>query len=447
MLLEFAISNYKCFTKEIVFKMTPSPKIQDLKYSILKAKHNKNIKALSSAVIYGPNASGKTNLIGAMEVLKSIVKRGHIRNEENESNSRNIAQYKLELIPNIKSRRNTPVKFRIKFICESYLVDYSLSIVLGRFLDLSTARKVAEEKLMINNKIVFLRKNNSLKIGSIESIIGKKYFADNFNKAAIKESAEHNLDEKELFLNSFKALYSNTFTSLILNWFEQNLYIIYNANTLKSYPEIEQKADDKEALAIDEEVNKAVSEFGFTGDILAYEKRGDSEETEPISIIRGKDKRAMVLNLEVFESYGTMRFANIFPLLREAMFYGNTIVIDEFDASLHPMALMSIINVFHNEDINKKGAQLIFNTHNPIFLNRNLFRRDEIKFVERNEESGVFEHYSLADFGTSGETSVRNTENYLNNYFVSKYGAIKDIDFTPVFERIMREGDSGDEKA
>ena len=58
---------------------------------------------------------------------------------------------------------------------------------------------------------------------------------------------------------------------------------------------------------------------------------------------------------------------------------------DEFDASLHPMALMSIVGAFHNDEINKKGAQLIFNTHNPIFLNKNIFRRDEIKFVDRDD--------------------------------------------------------------
>ena len=51
---------------------------------------------------------------------------------------------------------------------------------------------------------------------------------------------------------------------------------------------------------------------------------------------------------------------------------GATLIVDEFDASLHPMALMSIVGAFHNDEINKKGAQLIFNTHNPIFLNKNI---------------------------------------------------------------------------
>lgn len=58
---------------------------------------------------------------------------------------------------------------------------------------------------------------------------------------------------------------------------------------------------------------------------------------------------------------------NEFPLIIRALLNGATLVMDEFDASIHPMALMNIISIFHNDEINKKHAQLIFNTHNPIF--------------------------------------------------------------------------------
>ena len=61
---------------------------------------------------------------------------------------------------------------------------------------------------------------------------------------------------------------------------------------------------------------------------------------------------------------------------------GGTLVVDEFDTSIHPMAIMSLVNIFHNDEINVNHAQLVFNTHNPLFLDSNLYRRDEIKFVE-----------------------------------------------------------------
>lgn len=80
--------------------MIPAPKQHGLDYSILKEKvGKKNVKGLCSAVIYCPNASGKTNIIGAMDVLRSIVLRGNIRNAE-EQNSPNKAAYNLDLIPN-----------------------------------------------------------------------------------------------------------------------------------------------------------------------------------------------------------------------------------------------------------------------------------------------------------------------------------------------------------
>ena len=86
--------------------------------------------------------------------------------------------------------------------------------------------------------------------------------------------------------------------------------------------------------------------------------------------------------------------------------------------------------------MNKKKAQLIFNTQNPIYLNNNLFRRDEIKFVDRDKNGGSL--YSLSDFGTRG-TSARKGKNYMENYFVDKYGAIKNIDFSELFEKILKE--------
>ena len=88
-------------------------------------------------------------------------------------------------------------------------------------------------------------------------------------------------------------------------------------------------------------------------------------------------------------------------------------------------------------------AQLIFNTHNPIFLNSNLFRRDEIKFVERDDDTHDSVLYALSDFGTTGDKGVRKHEDYMSKYFISQYGAIKDIDFTPIFEEILCDEKEG----
>ena len=212
--------------------------------------------------------------------------------------------------------------------------------------------------------------------------------------------------------------------------------VIYRADSvqlIKRFSDPQQKA-----VYVEKTTDKAAKLFGINSNALGYVVSDDEAEAKLCSLFKdGKNHKTSAMAAELFESYGTIRFINMFPLVIRAILTGGTLVVDEFDASIHPMALMSIINIFHNDDINIHHAQLIFNTHNPIFLNSNLFRRDEIKFVERDDESHYSRLYSLSDFGTTGEKGVRKHADYMKNYFVSEYGAIKDIDFTPIFEEII----------
>jgi AAA15 family ATPase/GTPase len=437
MLLEFRTMNYKSFQEELIFSMTPAPKQKGLDFSILNEKiGSKTYKGLCSAVIYGPNASGKTNIIGAMEVFKHIILRGNIRNSD-DRNMPNAAVNTLELIPNSSNTEKLPVQFTIKFIESGLLFDYHISIEMGGFLDADYNRKVISESLLINEKLIFSR-NGELKFGDLKVI--KEYLVNEFedNAAGAKSLAKSNLNEEELFLmNGFKAMFSAKLVSIISNWLDNKFMVIYRADSLH----LIRKFSDtkKQTIYIEKTINEAAHAFGINSNALGYVVPEDDSEAKLCSIFKGKGK-STAMTAELFESYGTIRFVNMFPLVINALMNGGTLVVDEFDASLHPMALMSIINVFHNDDINKKKAQLIFNTHNPIFLNSNLFRRDEIKFVERSDETNLSTHYALSDFGTSGEKGVRKHEDYMKNYFISQYGAIKDIDFTSIFESLLNDG-------
>ena len=106
---------------------------------------------------------------------------------------------------------------------------------------------------------------------------------------------------------------------------------------------------------------------------------------------------------------------------------GGVFIIDEFDAALHPEIVKGIISLFNNQQYNHAGAQLIFSTHNPIYLNNKIFRRDQILFVEKDKTNYESTLYSLADFGS---VDVRNDENYLINYFKGKYSSLPFIDFS-----------------
>lgn len=440
MLLEFKTKNYKSFVEETVFSMTAAPKQTGLDYSLMKTKiKGKEIKGLSSSVIYGPNAAGKTNIIGAMDVFRAIVLRGNIRNSE-EKSSPNPASAALELIPNNSETEAKPVCFSVEFYEEDeeekFKIFYELRMDLGIFLDEGYPRKILSEQLLVNGESIFQR-SESLHFGNMKVI--QSYLSDvaEQNVDSISEIAKSSLNREELFLtNGFKLIFSPKFVKLISDWFTNKFMVIYRADSMQL---IKRFADPKKkAVYVEKTTDKAAKLFGINSNAVGYVISEDEPEAKLYSVFRDtKNKKSTAIAAEIFESYGTIRFINMFPLVIKAIQTGGTLVVDEFDASIHPMALMSIINVFHNDDINKHRAQLIFNTHNPIFLNSNLFRRDEIKFVERDDENHQSSLYALSDFGTSGDKGVRKHEDYMGKYFISQYGAIKDIDFTPIFEEVM----------
>ena len=443
-LLEFKTKNYKSFAEETSFSMMPAPKQTGLDYSLCKEKiKGKTVKGLCSSVIYGANASGKTNIIGAMDVFRAVVLRGNIKNSEDRS-SPNPASAVLELIPNNNLSEPQPVAFHADFVESGLRFVYNIAVDLGAFLDAQHERKIIEEKLTVNGEVIFTRADN-LYFGDFKII--KNYLADSVlnNKDTLIDIAKNSLIPEELFLvNGFKLIISNSLVKIITDWFMNKFMVIYRADSMELIQRFTESPS--KAIIIEETTNKAAKQFGINSNALGYIINDENSEERLCSIFKDINKKKnVVMPAEFFESYGTIRFINMFPLVIKAIRTGGTLVVDEFDASIHPMALMSMINIFHNDDINVKHAQLIFNTHNPIFLNSNLFRRDEIKFVERDDESHYSTLYSLSDFGTAGDNGVRKHEDYMKNYFVSRYGAIKDIDFTPIFEE-LNTSDGGTEK-
>lgn len=435
MLLEFQAKNYRSFQDALTFSMMPAPKQTGLDYSILSEKIGGTThKALSSAVIYGANASGKTNIIGAMDTLRSIILRGHINNAE-QTNTPNVASCILEMIPFNGAKEAAPVEFAIKFTEDGMLIEYHLSIMVGRFMERNYPREITYEQLVVNRKEVFTR-NSYLKLNlpAIRKHLNK---GTSKNSESIGEIAENSLSPDELFLtNGFKAIISKKLVATITDWFANKFMMIYQANSVQLTRKFVNPKEN--TIYIEKTLNEAAEAFGISSNALGFKASKSGEEAVLYSLFEQDDK-GMAIPADVFESYGTIRFINEFPLVIRALLTGAVLVVDEFDASIHPMVLMNIINIFHNDDINKKRAQLIFNTHNPIFLNSNLYRRDEIKFVERDDVTHGSTHYALSDFKTAGASGVRKGEDYMKNYFVSQYGAIKDVDFSPILEALTSQ--------
>ncbi len=134
-------------------------------------------------------------------------------------------------------------------------------------------------------------------------------------------------------------------------------------------------------------------------------------------VVENGEKKEYPLNY-FDESNGTKRLFTYGPVLKNALENGRTIIIDEIDNALHPAMTKSLIEMFQNPNINKNNAQLIFNTHEISLLDLNLFRRDQIYFVEKNNKTGVSDLYSLDEF------SPRKSENIQKGYLQGRYGAM-----------------------
>ena len=118
------------------------------------------------------------------------------------------------------------------------------------------------------------------------------------------------------------------------------------------------------------------------------------------------------------ESMGTQIVFCFIPFIMDALNNKKVVIVDELDKSLHPYLVEMIVGMFNDPDINKSGAQLIFNTHDTNLLKLNILRRDQIWFTEKDDSNGISDLYPLSDF------SVRKTENVEKGYMLGRYGAV-----------------------
>ena len=190
--------------------------------------------------------------------------------------------------------------------------------------------------------------------------------------------------------------------------------------------------DSKELEDIDfpesmpEELKNALSQFIH----LLSDTTSDSEnklrmgEVKAISQHIGKNKKGesglFTLGLDD-ESDGTRRLMFLAPAIESVLNNGGLLIVDEIERELHPMLVDFIVAKFQSKETNKTGAQLIFTTHNTELMNMELLRKDQFYFVDKDNEDGVSELYSISDFGT------KTSENIRKGYIAGKYGAIPEV--------------------
>ena len=155
----------------------------------------------------------------------------------------------------------------------------------------------------------------------------------------------------------------------------------------------------------------------------AQKKEKTEKENNRIEVFTKHVVEEYEAELNLFdESSGTKKLFGLLPFIAKSLLNGTTLVIDELDAKIHPVLLRYLIMTFSNMEKNKKGAQLIFTSHDLSTMNSDVFRRDEIWFVakEKRQNSKL---YFLVEFKNEKGEAVRKDAKFDKQYLEGKYGA------------------------
>ena len=364
-------------------------------------------KLLKSAVIYGANSSGKSNLIKAMAFMKDTVMNSSKMNSTDKFNT-------TPFLLNTESREEASYFELVFFRLGAY---YRYGFILDN------ERVHAEWFYIIpkgekKEKQLFVREEDKIAIT-----------ADFPEGKGLEDKTRGN----GLFLvvcDQFNGFISND--------------VIKGISDIDILSGIDHDDfDSMTSVYFDSELDR-IKEFyrllnlGFRDIQLA---EGDEEyRTKAITTHSVFDSTGNVVQEELFkltesESSGTNKIFDLSGFILFALEFGLTVVIDELDAKLHPLLTKSIIQMFHSPETNQKNAQLIFATHDTNLLGCDCFRRDQIWFTEKNAQEQT-DLYSLVEF------KVRNDRNYEKDYIAGRYGAIPFIgDFTNLMQEDGQESE------
>ena len=157
----------------------------------------------------------------------------------------------------------------------------------------------------------------------------------------------------------------------------------------------------------------------FLGNIPAMQKEYKVMATHSVKSADKNDSKYF-LPLQN-ESKGTQNLFFLSPWIEKALDKGYVFCVDELDASMHPALLLYIVNLFNSPKTNPHGAQLIMTTHTTDLLSTSIMRRDQIRFVEKDNNTGLSDLYSLNDF------PARTREDLRKAYIAGRFGAIPNI--------------------
>jgi uncharacterized protein len=413
MLIRFRFENFRSFRELQELSLVAQKRSEPSDSLIQVADLGEDL--LPSAVIYGANASGKSNVLLALRFFSVAIRDSH--NAWKPDSPINRDAFALE------SSEDVPTLFDTAFVIDGVRYEY------GFKLDSKTI--VGEWLYAYPNgrrQMWFTRSSND----DERMRFGKHFYGENRtidtltrkNSLFLSAAAQNN---HELITPIFRGLTEGVSFDF---GFRKNVGAEYSKQ-LKNPKLIEQisrmmgLADvgvvgvDVQTLDVDQAITDALaqmmSKLSSTLSLpIPYKPAKEILEVK----LKHRNKRGEAVSMaSQFESAGTITFLSLLCPVFEALNSGRTLCVDELSSSLHPLLALEIVKLFSRRDTNPKGAQLIFNTHDVTLLDGDIFRRDQIWFTEKNVD-GASQLYPLSDF------HPRINENLRRGYLQGRFGAI-----------------------
>ncbi|MCC6287821.1 MAG: ATP-binding protein [Chitinophagaceae bacterium] len=415
MLIEFSVSNYLSFRDKTSLSLLAASIKEHLDTNIFSTER---YDLLKGAVLYGANASGKSNFIKAMSTMRRLVLFSF---EKSSAEELGITPFLLST-----ETENAPSLFEMVFLIDNVRYRYGFEVddTAVHTEWLYEATKQAEKPLFIREKdgIEVMEKlfpegkdleertrDNALFLAVVDQFNGKtaKKIMQWFNSFITVSGLSHE-DYKGV---TFSMLEDKKTRPLLLDFYKKLDLGFDDITTDKTAFNPKELPDDIPETVVKQLITDLQDSFRI--DIRTIHKKYDAKNK-----IAGK----VEFDMRSQESSGTNKLFNISGPVFDVLNDGGVLVVDELDASLHPLLTLAITKLFNSAAFNQKNAQLIFATHDTNLLNYGNYRRDQIYFVEK-DKYGASEMYSLVEYKEEGKT-IRKDRSFEKDYIEGRYGAI-----------------------
>ena len=406
MLLDIEIKNLKSFKNQTIFSMEAENKIEDRNFFEVEVGKEK-FELLKTAAPFGGNASGKSNFTSVLSIFRYYLF------------NKGIEKYNKEGFRFGEEDKNSTIK--VRNVVDDKIYEYILEINFN-------TKKIIKEKLYITaleRKLVFERENNKIvkydkeTFSEYEITIGFINETLTDSDSVISRIIEWRVPEEiEKYIFYIDKIKINNYSD------DLGKYIYENKNNKKLVIEFLKKIG---IIVNDIEVYREKNEFFLKNirESKEFQILSEKEQEKLLSQIAYiyrihfvyEDNQKQKYKLEYYEqSAGTQKILSMFFPIYNLLNNGGVMIIDELDITLHYSLIKEIIKMFNSVEYNRKNAQLIFTTHNLLLLDFNLFREDQIWFLENNDVSTGTELYSLSDI-EGYEKNKYLLRDYLNGNF------------------------------